>query len=351
MQRELQRIFASIKEKTGVDIIAKSLSGVEEVSTFNDYVEFESVNELLDGEVYQKNGYTYFNFVFGGVKYQSAISGSDKISLNYAVFIKELIENSQPKEVVLTYDEQLLSIITGDCSRARINQFISKYSIKNSTCFCMLIKSEKEKSQDIYDFLGDYSFNNSDSAVCLNANTCIFVKFTESDGYDEYRSPSEYARFIVRSLYEELGINVKIYIGGYASSFAEISNSYKQAEYTENCCAEFGYKNVVCAYKDFAMLKLTEDVSNVKVQELFSALVEPSISEVLNDDELYETAENFLSNDLNVSETSRVMHIHRNTLMYRLDKIEKTTGLDIRKFNDALDFRLISILFRNYYGK
>ena len=58
------------------------------------------------------------------------------------------------------------------------------------------------------------------------------------------------------------------------------------------------------------------------------------------------TAEEFLDNSLNVSETSRNLFMHRNTLMYRLDKIERMTGLNLRKFSDAVTFRIITILNR-----
>ena len=346
MQRELQRIFTSIKEKTGVDITSQSIDGSFEASTFSDYFTFDNLELFKENEIVQDDEYSYFTFVFGGVKYFSAIIGADEKSKNYAVLVKELIESSQPKEVVLSYDEQLLSILTGDCSRNRIFQFVSKYSISNTSCFCMLVDSQKSKAEEVRDFLSDYSFCNSDSAVNLNKDSCVFVKFTEKDSFEEYRSPTEYAKTIVRSLYEELGINAKIYIGGFVSNFIDIAVSYKQALYAKECANNFGYKNSVCAYKDFAILKITEELSSLKAQEMLTALSYPAIEEVLNDQELFETAENFLSNDLNVSETSRVMHIHRNTLMYRLDKIEKLTGLDIKKFNDALDFRLISIILK-----
>jgi carbohydrate diacid regulator len=62
------------------------------------------------------------------------------------------------------------------------------------------------------------------------------------------------------------------------------------------------------------------------------------------DEDMINTAEEFLENSLNVSETSRKLFMHRNTLTYRLDKIEKMTGLNIRKFSDAVTFRYITIL-------
>ena len=59
---------------------------------------------------------------------------------------------------------------------------------------------------------------------------------------------------------------------------------------------------------------------------------------------MIKTAEEFFKNNLNVSETSRKIYLHRNTLIYRLDKIERGTGLDIRKFDDAVSFYLIKII-------
>ena len=66
----------------------------------------------------------------------------------------------------------------------------------------------------------------------------------------------------------------------------------------------------------------------------------------LKDEELFATAETFLGCDLNLSEASRALYIHRNTLSYRLDKIERLTGLDIRKFSDAVTFRVATVLAR-----
>ena len=73
-------------------------------------------------------------------------------------------------------------------------------------------------------------------------------------------------------------------------------------------------------------------------------LMDANAKEVFEDQEMVTTAEEFLDNSLNVSETSRKLYLHRNTLTYRLDKIEKNTGLNIRKFSDAVTFRLITIL-------
>ena len=64
------------------------------------------------------------------------------------------------------------------------------------------------------------------------------------------------------------------------------------------------------------------------------------IPEVLEDEEAMSTINKFFENNLNISETARQLYVHRNTLVYRLERIEKEIGLDIRKFDDAMTFRI-----------
>ena len=77
-----------------------------------------------------------------------------------------------------------------------------------------------------------------------------------------------------------------------------------------------------------------------------SELIDEKSKEVFDDEEMLLTAEEFLQNSLNVSETSRKLYMHRNTLLYRLDKIEKSSGLNIREFPQAVSFRVLTILHK-----
>ena len=94
------------------------------------------------------------------------------------------------------------------------------------------------------------------------------------------------------------------------------------------------------------LIKMIEDLPKYKLNEYLETLLDSGAREIFLDDEMINTAEEFLENSLNVSETSRKLYLHRNTLMYRLDKIERETGLNIRKFSDAVTFRLVTILFK-----
>ncbi len=93
----------------------------------------------------------------------------------------------------------------------------------------------------------------------------------------------------------------------------------------------------------FSLEKLLESLDEEVVKQYFADL---PISPFWEDEELCRTLETFLEQDLNVSETARRMFIHRNTLIYRLDRLKQETGLDARRFEDAFRIRLVLRLSR-----
>ena len=348
MQREIYRIITTIKEKTGILVSVLSEDKDIDVSTFNDYFKIsdrylKSKQEVITSREENK---TYFKFTFNGIKCTACIDGVDKISLNYANFIKDYIEANQVKTVELSYGEEYLSIVTGGSSKSRTAHFINKYSVSKNSCLCMIVKCNNEKANEVSEFLKDYTVNNSDNALVLDLNTCAFIKFIDKDVFDEYMSMTEYAKAIIRSLYEELGINATIYLGGKVSSFNDINISYVQALTAEKMNLTFGGKSEISSYKDYILVKIAEEISKSKALEYINAILDEDAKEIITDEELLLTGEEFLRNDLNISETARILHVHRNTLMYRLNKIEKISGLDLRKFNDSLEFKIVSVLNR-----
>ena len=78
---------------------------------------------------------------------------------------------------------------------------------------------------------------------------------------------------------------------------------------------------------------------------LYTEFLNDNIISVLKDDDLYNCVDAFFRNNLNVAETSRNAFLHRNTLLYRIDKIHKLTGLNIRNFEDAITFKLLAKIY------
>ena len=129
-------------------------------------------------------------------------------------------------------------------------------------------------------------------------------------------------------------------------SFVEIASSYRQASTAVRVSALFASESKVHTYREYLLVKMLEDLPKDRLKEYMEQFYVESADEVFEDKDMMETAERFLENSLNISETSRDLFMHRNTLMYRLDKIERITGLNIRKFSDAVTFRVITILYK-----
>ena len=80
---------------------------------------------------------------------------------------------------------------------------------------------------------------------------------------------------------------------------------------------------------------------------LYSMLNSQKVLDVLEDEELLHSARSFFDNNLSIGEASKQIYVHRNTMVYRIEKIQRLIGLDIRKFDDAMTLRALIILYDN----
>ena len=127
--------------------------------------------------------------------------------------------------------------------------------------------------------------------------------------------------------------------GTIVNDIREVSRSYKEANMALDVGKIFYSDQNVIAYSSLGIGRL--------IYQLPMPLCKMFIGEIFGentpddfDDETIATINKFFENSLNVSETSRQLYIHRNTLVYRLDKLQKTTGLDLRVFDDAITFKI-----------
>lgn len=342
MERELLRIFQAVKDKTGIEIQAISENGVYYASTQEEFTVIPPNAFNSSEDVLVLNGNTYFKFNFGGNKFCGMLKCDGEKEKNYATLIIGYVEFSQNKTVELSYDEQLSLIIVGNSTKSRTLHFMTKYSINKLPVFVMLIKCDEGRAVEVQEFLKTYY--EGDGVVSLGADTCAYVKHVEEDEGQDGLSSTKQAELLKRFIYEELGIEVTVFVGGTVKNFLDVSVSYNQAAAAEKMSVLFALNGGVFAYKDFILAKMIEDNSANKIDEYTTALLGQSGKEFLQEKELLITGDAFLSNNLNLSETARILYIHRNTLLYRIDKIEKLTGLDIRNFSDALNFRILLIL-------
>lgn len=331
---ELKYLIKTITQKTGIEFAVRNAS-------HEDLVRIPEGKAIVNTET----GKTFFRFSFRGSEYIASINGADKTTANYAYLISGLLENTGNSDLSLGLNDYLKKIVIGDCTRLQVQKFHVKFNVPDIPVYTLVITAEKGSSGEIMNVLDSYASNSLDTPIHMEDGSFGYVKFLE--GQDaEYQSPTEFAEYLCQSLLEELGISVQIGVGTVARHLTEVSNSYQQALVALKLSAMFNSKGAVHSYREYALVKILEDIPKAKLKEYLDILTNEDSASVFEDEDMLNTAEEFLENSLNVSETSRNLFMHRNTLMYRLEKIEKATGLNIKSFSDAVTFRVITILYK-----
>lgn len=335
MDNELKYIVKSIVEKTGIEFVVRAI-GRDELQKF------------AAGKVYVNSdaNKTLFRFSFRGSDYLAAIAGADKTTANYAYLISGLIENSAGADLALGLNEYLKKIVVGDCSKLQVQKFHVKFNVPDIPCYSLVIEVPNGLDADVMNVLESYSSNTLDTPFVSDDSKLVFVKFIDVPSDMEYQSPGEFAEYLSQSVFEEIGASVNIGVGTVTRHLVDVHNSYQQAITALKMSEVFKSKGNVHTYKEYMLIRMLEELPRGKLKEYLDILSGENSEDVFDDPDMLNTAEEFLENSLNVSETSRNLFMHRNTLIYRLDKIEKATGLNIKNFSDAMTFRLITILHK-----
>ena len=176
-----------------------------------------------------------------------------------------------------------------------------------------------------------------DFITAVDEKSIIVVKeLEESDGNEELEQT---ARMIISSLEPELRQIAHVAYGTVVNEIKEVSRSYKEARMALDVGKIFFDERNVIAYSSLGIGRLIYQLPiplcKMFIKEIFGGKSTDDF-----DEETLTTINKFFENSLNVSETSRQLYIHRNTLVYRLDKLQKSTGLDLRVFEDAITFKI-----------
>ncbi len=208
-----------------------------------------------------------------------------------------------------------------------------------------LIETAKEKDGIATEVLkGMFSSQMGDYITSVDEDNIILIKSLEGNTTPE--AMEEVAQTIVASMNTEAMINVTVAYGQVVQELKDVSKSYKEAKMAHDVGKIFYAEKNVVAYNTLGIgrliYQLPVNLCRLFIDEIFGKELPSELDEVtLN------TLNKFFENNLNVSETSRQLFVHRNTLVYRIEKIQKSTGLDLRNFDDALTFK-IALMVSNY---
>ena len=208
-----------------------------------------------------------------------------------------------------------------------------------------LIETKLEKDGIVTELLkGMFTNQSGDYITAVDETNVILIKNVEADS--SYEALVEVADTIVAMMNAEAMLNVKVAFGTVVQELKDVSKSYKEAKMALDVGKIFYAERNVIAYSTLGIgrliYQLPINLCKIFIDEIFG---DESLIDL--DEETLTTINKFFENNLNVSETSRQLFVHRNTLVYRIEKLQKSTGLDLRNFDDALTFK-IALMVKNY---
>ena len=340
----LQNTIDGLKGITRIDLCIIDVEGKVLAATFPEaeqYVEPAQafVESPADSQVV--NGYQFFKvFDEHQLEYILLVSGdSDDVYMvgkiacfqiqNLLVAYKERFDkNNFIKNLLL--DNLLLVDIYNRAKKLHIDTEVRRV--------VFIVETNRDKDgNELEKIRGLFGGKTKDFVTAVDEKNIIVVKEVgENEGYDELNKTAEVMVNLFRSDAEG---DVHVAYGTIVGEIKEVSRSYKEARMALDVGKIFFEEKDVIAYSTLGIGRLIYQLP-IPLCKMFIKEIFDNKSPDDFDEETLTTINKFFENSLNVSETSRQLYIHRNTLVYRLDKLQKSTGLDLRVFEDAITFKI-----------
>ena len=287
-------------------------------------------------------GFTYKHVanMLGKAEYIIFVKGDDTIARNYADIldvslssVKSLYDDKYDK---LNFIKNFLlgNILPGDVLAKAAELHIPTEA--NRVVF--LIETKRTADYSVLEIVENmYPNKQDDFIVSIDENSVALVKHLDSE--TEMETLQVMAKEIADTIHSEIMTKTIVGIGTVVSNIKDIARSFEEARVALEVGAVFDDEKFILSYEDLGIGRLIYQLPTTLCKLFLSEVFKRGSIEEL-DQEIIFTIQKFFENNLNVSETSRQLYVHRNTLVYRLDKIQKITGLDLREFDQALIFKV-----------
>lgn len=237
-------------------------------------------------------------------------------------------------------DQGFKRLLLGEMSLTEIEAMLSEHRFQRDALRCVMALSIRAPVASVSEstLKSLLPLDAQDRLVPLSRHTAALIKSLDSvAAADELY---EYASAMQETALSEEGITLTIGIGEPVGTAAELPQSYRQAYTAMELGNVFHPQGSVFLSRALLLERFMYELPPQMAAAYHSLLFNRKTSRLFSD-EMLETINTFLSKDLNLSDTARQLYIHRNTLVYRLDKVQKQTGLDLRHFSDAMTFKLL----------
>lgn len=339
----LQTTIEGLKVISRIDLCVIDLEGNVLATTFPDMEEEISIADFVDSPADSQavRGYQFFKvFDENQLEYVLLAKGSSD-----DVYMVGKMAAFQIQNLLIAYKERfdkdnfIKNLLLDNLLLVDIYNRAKKLHIDTEVRrVVFLLETDHEKDntslENVRTLLGNKA---GDFITAVDEKSIIVVKeLGPGDGYPEMDMA---ARKILECLPADKQEFAHIAYGTIVDEIKEVSRSYKEARMALDVGKIFfGERNVI-AYSSLGIGRLIYQLP-IPLCKMFIREIFEGKSPDDFDEETLTTINKFFENSLNVSETSRQLYIHRNTLVYRLDKLQKSTGLDLRVFEDAITFKI-----------
>lgn len=234
----------------------------------------------------------------------------------------------------------LKRLALGELSGLELESLVSEYRVDNhcSRRALMIHLADSRRrvpgvSLDEYVPKGEQDF-----LVTLDSRNLVLARGISEEDLEDTR---DYALALLDTLQNELGLTARIGISAAFDDLLGLAAACSQARQAIEIGVVFSPESPIHAYERLVLERLITDCFPQQAKLYSEGLFNADNSKLFNG-EMLETVNAFLKHDLNLTDAAKALYIHRNTLVYRLDKIQKACGLDLRHFYDAMLFKLLN---------
>ena len=277
----------------------------------------------------------------------------DDVSSNYVVITKGSSEDcymigkicvSQLKNLIIAYRERLdensfiQNLLLDNMLLADIYNRAEKLEIENNVNrVVIIIKTYESKDNSSLEMIKNiFAENERDYITTIDGKSIIIKDIGQDISYKEVK---KVANILVDMFNTEIMVKAKVSYGTIVKDLKHISKSYREAKMSMEVGDIFYNEKNIIGYNTLGIGRLIYQLPVNLCKMFMNEVFKEELPDTF-DEETITTIHKFFENSLNISETARKLYIHRNTLVYRLEKLQKSTGLDIRTFDDALIFKL-----------
>lgn len=291
---------------------------------------------------------TYRMLGINGSRFDCAafVRGSDQLSASLCIMmgvaLNEAKTNYEEKYNKATFVKNIISdnILPGDVyARAKELRFVT--DIPRAV---LLVQQVDRTDVMVLDVI-QRMFPDKQSDFVFSVSETDIVVIKELNGTEDVSDIEEMAKMIENAVRSELMVKVVVGIGTVAGHLRELADRYKEAQVAIEVGKIFDPDKSIIRYENLGIGRIIYQLPITLCEMFLSEVFKKNPIESLDADTL-DTINKFFENNLNVSETSRKLYVHRNTLVYRLEKIKKLTGLDLREFDHAIVFKVAMMVNR-----